>query len=74
MDELKLNLRTNIFKNAIAGIVEKILKKKLKIDVDLSISDLSIESKDGKFYIHADVNAETTNQDLIKVIKSIDIL
>ena len=70
MDELKLNFKTNFMKNMITKIIAKAVKKKFGCDLDTQINELQIETIDGKVRIHANIDAEVKNEDVMKVIGS----
>lgn len=73
MDELKLNLTTNFMKNMIAKIAAKAIRKKLGCDIDILVNKVSVTAVDGKIHVHADVDAETTNENLMKLIKKVGL-
>lgn len=73
MDELKLNLTTNWMRGIIAKFIAKAIRKKLGCDIDILVNQVSVTATNGKVHIHADVDAETTNEDLMKMIKTIGL-
>lgn len=73
MDVLKINLGTNFMRNTIAKIIKKLVKKKTGSEIDILINQISVTSTDGKIHIHADIDAEMTNQEFMKLIKSIGL-
>lgn len=70
MDELKLSLRTNFMRNLVAKAIKKAIGKKLGTDLDILINDIKLTSIDGKIHIHADVDAEMTNENLLKLVQT----
>lgn len=70
MDELKLSFGTNYMKNLIAQIISKFLVSKLGYDVKVLLNDISIKNENGKFKIHANVDAEIRNTDAEKLLKN----
>lgn len=70
MDELKLNLKTNFMKGMVTKAIAKAVKKKFGCDLNTQINELQIETIDGKVRIHANIDAEIKNEDVMKVIGS----
>lgn len=70
MDELKLNITTAFMKNLIAKTISKIIRKKLGYGLDILLNQIEIKATDGKIRIHIDADAVTTNDDLLKMIKT----
>ena len=70
MDELKLNITTAFMKNLIAKTISKIIRKKLGYSLDILLNQIEIKATDGKIRIHIDADAVTTNDDLLKMIKT----
>lgn len=70
MDELKLNITTAFMKNLIAKTISKIIQKKLGYSLDILLNQIEIKATDGKIRIHIDADAVTTNDDLLKMIKT----
>lgn len=73
MDELKLNLTTKFMRGILAKFIAKAIRKKLGCNVDILINQISVTAVDGKVHIHADIDGETTNDDLIKMVKTIGL-
>lgn len=73
MDILKINLGTNFMRNTIAKIIRKVIKKKTGSEIDVLVNQISVTSTDGKIHVHADIDAEMTNQEFMKLIKSIGL-
>ena len=73
MDELKLNLTTKFMKGIIAKLLARAIRKKFGCNIDVLIDDLNLTATDGKIQIHAKLDAETTNEDLLKLIKTIGL-
>lgn len=70
MNELKLNITTTFMKNLIAKTISKIIRKKLGYSLDILLNQIEIKATDGKIRIHIDADAVTTNDDLLKMIKT----
>ena len=74
MDELKLALHTRFMKNIVTKVLAKAIIKKTGYDVNIQVNGLEIETYDGKINIHMDVNAELNSDDLVKILKSADMI
>lgn len=74
MDYLKLNLGPAFLRSMIARIIGKAIKKKLGCDIDILIKEIQITSENGRTSIHLDLDAELSNEELTKLIKSIDLI
>lgn len=70
MDELKLKLSTKFMRGIVANLVSKAIKKKLGCDVDILINEIEITTHDGKIYLHTDIDAELSNEEFKKILKS----
>lgn len=73
MDELKLNLTTKFMRSMVAKFIAKAIRKKLGCQIDVLVNQVSITATDGKIHIHADIDAETTNEDLMKMVKNVGL-
>lgn len=73
MDELKLSLNTKFMKGIVSKLIAKAVRKKLGCDIDILVNQVNVTAIDGKIRIHADVDAETTNEEVVKLIKSIGL-
>lgn len=73
MDELKLNLTTKFMKSIVAKFIARAIRKKLGCQIDVLVNQISVTAVDGKIHIHADLDAETTNEDLMKMVKTIGL-
>lgn len=70
MDELKLKLSTKFMKGIIAKLVSKALFKKFGCKIDILINEIEMTTHDGKIYLHLNADAETSNEEFKKIIKS----
>lgn len=71
---MNLTVTNNHLKNLISKLLTKLLCKKLKFPIDISIDELNIETPDDKIQIHLDVRGEIKSEDLIKIFKTNGIL
>ena len=74
MDELKLVLNTKFMRSIITKILAKAIYKKTGYRIDIEIDEVKTETYDGKVKIHMDLNAEMNSGDLVKALKTNDIL
>ena len=70
MDELKMKLSSAFMLGMAANLVTKAINKKFGCDADIQINEIEIVSHDGKIYLHTDVDAKLTTEELQKIIKS----
>lgn len=73
MDELKINLTTKFTKSIVSKLIAMLIRKKVGSNIDVLINNLNVIANDGKIQIHADLDAEMTNEDLINLIKRIGL-
>ena len=71
MDELKLSLKSTFMRSIITKLIGTVIRKQLGYDIDISINDVNVVAVDGKIKLHLDVDAETTNEEFSKIIKSV---
>lgn len=74
MDELKMALHTRFMKSIITKILSKAILKKTGYDVKIQLNNVEVETYEGKTHIRMDVAAELTNEDLVKILKSGDLI
>ena len=74
MDELKMVLHTKFMRTIITKILSKAIFKKTGYDVNIQINKIEAETYDGKVSIHMDVDAELSKEDLVKILKSGDLI
>lgn len=74
MDELKLALHTRFMKNIVTKVLSKVIFKKTGYDVSVQVNELEVETYNGKINIHMDINAELNSDDLVKILKSADMI
>lgn len=73
MDELKLKLSTRLMRGMVAKLVSKAIYKKTGYNFDVQFNEIDIKTEDGKIRIHANVDADITNEEFVKIIKSIGL-
>ena len=73
MDELKLKLSTKFMRGIVANIISKAIYKKVGYNIDILLNAIEVKNEDGKIRIHADVDAEVSNDEFVKIIKSIGL-
>lgn len=72
MDEM---LITSIFTRGIVSkLIRRVLKKKTGYDVDIHLNEFRANSKDGKTYIHLDIDANLEKDELVKILKSVGLM
>lgn len=73
MDEMKLKLSTKFMRGIVANLISKAILKKVGYEIDIQLNEVQVETEDGKIKLHANVDAEITNDEFIKIIKSIGL-
>lgn len=74
MDELKLSFGSNFMRGIVAKILGKMIRKQLGCDVDILFNEIKVTAVDGKIHIHADIDAETTYEDFMTIVKNSDLI
>lgn len=72
MDEINIKVSSNFMKNIIAKIIAKILSKQLGCQLDVFIQEINIVRDNGITHIHANVDAEITDRDFVKLVKHME--
>lgn len=73
MDEMKIKLSTKFMRGIIAKILAKALSKSLGCRLDILLNQIELVNTDGITRIHADVDAEITNEEFMKLIKKFNL-
>ena len=73
MDELRLRLSTKFMRGIITNILSKIIRNKLGYDIDIQLNEIEIRTEGGKVRLHADVDAEVSNEEFMKIVKSVGL-
>lgn len=71
MDEMRINLTSKFMKGTITKIIAKVIKKQLGYDVAVELNDIRITTGNGKVHLHADVDAEVTQDQFTELIKDL---
>ena len=71
MDELKLNLSSKLMRGIVTKLIAKAIYKKTGYKIEVELNSINVEVINGKAHIHADVDAEIDNEELMKIIKTI---
>lgn len=74
MDELKLVLHTRFMRSVVTKMLSKAIFKKTGYDVDIQLNKIEAETYEGKIRIHMDIDAELNKEDLVKILKSGDLI
>lgn len=74
MDELKMVLHTRFMRNIVTKMMAKAIFKKTGYDVDIQLNKIEAETYDGKIHIRMDIDAELNSEDLVKILKSGDLI
>lgn len=71
MDELKLNLSSKFMRGIVTKLIAKAIYKKTGYKIDVELNSINVEVINGKAHIHADVDAEIDNNELMKIVSTI---
>ena len=71
MDELKLNLSSKFMRGIVTKLITKAVYKKTGYKINIGLNSINVEVINGKACIHADVDAEIDNEELMKIVKNI---
>ena len=71
MDELKLNLSSKFMRGIVTKLMSKVIYKKTGYKIEVELNSINVEVINGKACIHADVDAEIDNEELMKIVKNI---
>ena len=71
MDELKLNLSSKFMREIVTKLMAKAIYKKTGYKIEVELNSINVEVINGKAHIHADVDAEIDNEELMKIVKTI---
>ena len=72
MDELKLNLSSKFMRGLVTKLIAKAIYKKTGYKIGVELNSINVEVINGKAHIHADVDAEIDNEELMKIVKTIE--
>lgn len=70
MDELRVKLGSKLMRGVISKLITRTVRKKLGYDIDIQFDDIVVTTVDNGICLHADVSAEISNEELVKIIKS----
>lgn len=73
MDEMKMKLSTKFMRGIITKLMSRVIYKQFGYHVDIQLNEIELVAKDGKVHLHADVDAEMSNEEFTKIIKSIGL-
>ena len=71
MDELKLNLSSKFMRGIVTKLIAKAIYKKTGYKIEVELNSINVEVINGKAHIHADVDVEIDNEELMKIVKTI---
>ena len=72
MDELKLNLSSKFMRGIVTKLIAKAIYKKTGYKIEVELNSINVAVINGKAHIHADVDAEIDNEELMKIVKTIE--
>ena len=66
---MKLNLTSKWMKGIVTKLIAKAIRKNIGYDVDIQLNNVNLVVIDGKVRIHADLDAEATQDEVKKILK-----
>lgn len=73
MDELKLKLSTRWMRGIVTSLISKAIRNKYGYNIDILLNEIELKTEDGKIRIHANVDAEMSNEEFMKIVKSVGL-
>lgn len=73
MDEMKIKLSTKFMRGVVAKILSKTIFSKFGYNVDIKLNGIEIKTIDGKIHFHINADAEISNDEFMKVLKTINL-
>ena len=70
MDEMKI--KSAFMTGLISKVLKKMLKRKLGVDIDICLNEVSVSVVDGKTHAHIDADCELQKEQLLKLIKGME--
>lgn len=73
MDEMKLKLSNGLLKSIVTKLVSKLVCERLGYQVKVELNEIGITNADGKVRIHLNADANMTNDEFTKLIKTVGL-
>ena len=70
---MKMKLSTKFMRGIVTKLIARAVYKQFGYHVDIQLNEIELVAKDGKVHLHADVDAEMSNDEFAKAIKSIGL-
>ena len=74
MDEMKIKLSTKLMRGLVSKLLAKLIRDKIGCNVALDFSEIEVKTVDGHVSIHANVDAVISNDEFMKIVKSINVV
>lgn len=71
MDEMRIV--SKFTRGIISKVLKTVIRKKSGYDVDIQLNEVTVTISEGTTRLHVDVDAEIDKEELIKILKSIDL-
>lgn len=71
MDEMTIKLTTKFMRGIVSKLISKAIHKKYGCRVKIQLNDLDFRIIDGETHISTNVEADFTNEEFVKIMKSI---
>lgn len=70
MDEMKI--KSAFTTGLLSKVIKKILKRKLGVDIDICLNEITLSVVDGKTHAHIDADCELQKEQLLKLMKGME--
>lgn len=67
-DELKVSLKSKMLTSFLNGVIKKVVKSKLGIDIDICINGISVEKKGDRYLASINALADVAENDVYKLV------
>lgn len=71
IDEMKIG--TSFMKGMVSKLLNMTVKRKLGYDVGIRLNDFNIKVTDERAHVHLNIDADLTQEELSKILKSIGL-
>ena len=73
MDELKLKLSTRIMRGIVSKLITKLISKKIGYNINIQFREIEVNTEEDRIRVHADLDADMSNEDFVNLLKSIGL-
>lgn len=70
---MKLKLSSGLLKGIVTRMVSKLVQERLGYNVNVELNEIGITNTDGKVCIHLNADADMTNSEFAKLVKTVGL-